>query len=127
MNDAVKALLSQLGPVRTAQDEDNVLQEIIQRIALLGLHRAGFFEKGAFYGGTALRILYGLDRFSEDLDFCLTAPDPAFTLAPYFSAVEEELQRFDLEEKYGIRIVIPAVEDSRARKLLIFFQRSFAR
>ncbi len=49
----------------------NALKEIIQDITLLGLWRGGFFEKAAFYGGTALRILYGLDRFSEDLDFTL--------------------------------------------------------
>lgn len=47
------------------------LREIMQEIALLGLWRSKFFEKAAFYGGTALRILYGMDRFSEDLDFSL--------------------------------------------------------
>lgn len=41
----------------------------MQQIALAGLYRGGFFEKAAFYGGTALRIFYGLNRFSEDLDF----------------------------------------------------------
>jgi hypothetical protein len=45
------------------------LREIMQEVALAGLYRAAFYEKAAFYGGTALRIFYGLDRFSEDLDF----------------------------------------------------------
>lgn len=97
MNDAVLGMLKSFGPIRSLSDEDNALQEIIQRIALLGLHRGGFFKKGAFYGGTALRILYGLDRFSEDLDFCLVPPDPDFTLRPYFSAMQEELERFDFD------------------------------
>jgi predicted nucleotidyltransferase component of viral defense system len=47
---------------QTYQDYQNALKEIIQEIALLGLWRGKFFEKAAFYGGTALRILYG-DEF----------------------------------------------------------------
>lgn len=41
------------------------MKEIMQEIVLCGLSRAGFFQKAAFYGGTALRIFYGLDRFSR--------------------------------------------------------------
>lgn len=72
-------------------DYKNAVKEIVQEIALLGLWRAKFFEKAAFYGGTALRILYQLDRFSEDLDFSLLTPDPAFDLKNYEKAVQEEL------------------------------------
>ena len=56
-------------------DKKNAIKEIMQEIVLCGLSRAGFFEKTAFYGGTALRIFYGLDRFSEDLDFSLMKID----------------------------------------------------
>ena len=59
-------------------EERSALKEVVQEVALCGLSRAGFFKSAAFYGGTALRIFYGLDRFSEDLDFSLTAPDPSF-------------------------------------------------
>ena len=52
-------------------DRKNAMKEIMQEIVLCGLSRAGFFKEAAFYGGTALRIFYGLDRFSEDLDFSL--------------------------------------------------------
>lgn len=45
------------------------IQEIMQEITLMGLWRAKFFEYAAIYGDTALRILNGLNRFSEDLDF----------------------------------------------------------
>ncbi|MCW3104951.1 MAG: hypothetical protein JWO09_3391 [Bacteroidetes bacterium] len=68
------------------------LREIMQEIALAGLSRTDFFEKAAFYGGTALRIFYGLDRFSEDLDFSLLAPDPGFSLEPYFSSIVSEFE-----------------------------------
>ena len=70
------------------------LKEIIQEIALLGLDRANFFDKAAFYGGTAIRILYGLDRFSEDIDFSLLEVNPHFDLQPYCQFVQQELQSF---------------------------------
>ncbi len=57
--------------VKNMYNRKNAMKEIVQEIVLCGLSRAGFFGKAAFYGGTALRIFYGLDRFSEDLDFSL--------------------------------------------------------
>jgi predicted nucleotidyltransferase component of viral defense system len=66
------------------------LREIMQQVALAGLYRAGFYEKAAFYGGTALRIFYNLDRFSEDLDFSLLAEDPDFSFQPYMEAIVAE-------------------------------------
>ncbi len=54
-----------------AIEEEQAIKEIIQEIALFALWKAGFFEVAAFQGGTSLRILYGLPRFSEDLDFIL--------------------------------------------------------
>ena len=50
----------------------NVEQEVMQRIALAGLHRGGFFQHAAFYGGTCLRLFHNLPRFSEDMDFSLS-------------------------------------------------------
>ena len=63
----------------------NALKEVIQEIALCGLSRGGFFTKTAFYGETALRIFYGLDRFSEDMDFSLLEKDNDFQIGSYFS------------------------------------------
>ena len=54
-----------------AVEEDNATKEIIQEIALYALWRADFFDVALFQGGTSLRILHGLPRFSEDLDFLL--------------------------------------------------------
>lgn len=73
------------------------LREIMQEIALAGLQRAGFFEKAAFYGGTALRIFYGLNRFSEDLDFSLLEVNPDFSLDKYLDAILTEFQSLGME------------------------------
>ncbi len=78
----------------TTDNQKNALKEIIQEIALLGLYRVGFFATTAFYGGTSLRIFYGLDRFSEDLDFSLLAPNSEFSLRPYCKAVQDELAAY---------------------------------
>ncbi|HEY5368578.1 MAG TPA: nucleotidyl transferase AbiEii/AbiGii toxin family protein [Hanamia sp.] len=63
---------------KTQTDAQQALREIMQQTALAGLQRSGFFEKAAFYGGTALRIFYNLERFSEDLDFSLLEVNPDF-------------------------------------------------
>ncbi len=82
---------------------EQALREIMQEIALAGLQRSGFFEKAAFYGGTALRIFHGLQRFSEDLDFSLLAVNPEFSLKPYLSGIETEFSALgvtvSIEEK----------------------------
>jgi hypothetical protein len=68
----------------------DALREIMQEIALAGLSRSGFFEKAVFYCGTALRVFYGLNRFSEDLNFSLLEKEPDFSLEPYFEAIVTE-------------------------------------
>jgi hypothetical protein len=98
MNDAIARMLDRY-ECQSVDDYVRSLREIMQEIALLGLWRSKFFEKTAFYGGTALRILYGLDRFSEDLDFSLLKPMADFQLSRYGNAVERELQAFGFEAK----------------------------
>lgn len=85
------------------QNEEDVLsamREIMQEIALAGLSRTDFFDKAAFYGGTALRIFYKLNRFSEDLDFSLLEVNPTFSLEPYFLSIIQEF------EAQGMRVSI---------------------
>lgn len=89
--------LLKLHDCKTADDYRSALKEIIQEITLLGLSRAGFFREGAFYGGTALRIFYGLDRFSEDLDFSLEAPRADFDIEAYTSSIRDELAAYGFE------------------------------
>ncbi len=84
-------------PIENANDYYNALREVLQEIALAGLYRGGFFDKAAFYGGTCLRIFYGLDRYSEDLDFSLLAPDKNFTLEPYFKALKKEFESLGID------------------------------
>lgn len=103
MSNSLENLLSQY-KLNTVSDYTNALKEIIQQIALLGLWRSKFFEKTAFYGGTALRILYGLDRFSEDLDFSLLKPNLDFKLEPYNEAIEAELQSFGFKTQVETKI-----------------------
>lgn len=87
---ALASLLEQYQP-KTANDYQNAVREIVQEIALLGLWRTPFYDHAAFYGGSALRIFQGLQRFSEDLDFSLLQPMPGFSLKPYLGAVADEL------------------------------------
>ncbi|MBQ0059304.1 MAG: nucleotidyl transferase AbiEii/AbiGii toxin family protein [Lachnospiraceae bacterium] len=94
MNDAIFSMMERYN-CRNSEDYENALKEIVQEVALMGLSRSGFFSKAAFYGGTALRIFYGLPRYSEDLDFSLDVPDAAFDLAPYLSYVERELKAYN--------------------------------
>ena len=82
---------------KTTDEHRHALREIIQEITLLGLSRAGFFREGAFYGGTALRIFHGLDRFSEDLDFSLDIPNTDFQIDAYTSSVRDELTAYGFE------------------------------
>ena len=80
-----------------ARQEEQALREILQEVALYALWRAGFFEVAAFQGGTCLRILQGLPRFSEDLDFILREPDPGFAWSPYFTTLVDVLAEFGVQ------------------------------
>jgi predicted nucleotidyltransferase component of viral defense system len=86
---------------QTILEQENALKEIAQEIALMALSRAGFFRSAAFQGGTCLRILYGLERFSEDLDFVLEQSDKNFSWDQYIQNMREEFKAygFTLEVK----------------------------
>lgn len=75
----------------------SALREIMQEIALAGLSRTDFFKTAAFYGGTALRIFYGLNRYSEGLDFSLLQKNENFSLAPYFLSIQKEFESLGLK------------------------------
>jgi len=76
---------------------EQALKEIMQEITLAGLYRTDFFKVAAFYGGTALRILHGLDRFSEDLDFSLLKPSNDFDFEPYLLGIAREFDSFGIK------------------------------
>lgn len=83
--------------INNIEDKKNAIKEVVQEIVLCGLSRGGFFKEAAFYGGTALRIFYNLDRFSEDLDFSLVTQDPNFDLTKYFPYIENETRSLGLD------------------------------
>lgn len=99
MNNILQKMLEKY-EINNEQDEINAMKEIIQEIVLSGLSRGRFFDEAAFYGGTALRIFYGLDRFSEDLDFALIKPNINFDLSKYFAFIENEVK------SYGLNLVV---------------------
>ena len=101
-NNVIEQMLASY-EINNTIDEINALKEIIQELILLGLSRGGFFKKAAFYGGTALRIFYNLDRFSEDLDFSLVEPNKDFDLSSYFSYIEKELKSYGLNVEINVK------------------------
>lgn len=85
------------------EEKRNVIKEVMQEIVLCGLSKAGFFDESAFYGGTALRIFYGLDRFSEDLDFSLLVKNKDFNLEKYFPILKNTVQSFGLNVNFELK------------------------
>ena len=99
MHDAIANMLSKYN-CQNPNDYINALREILQEVALLGLWRGKFFEKAAFYGGTALRIIYGLDRFSEDMDFSLLEPLDTFDIISYAAYLQKECEAFGFDVRF---------------------------
>lgn len=130
MNEAIRQILATY-EIRSLEDSLRALREVMQEIALLGLWRSKFFEKAAFYGGTALRVLYSLDRFSEDLDFSLLEKNEAFDLADYSDALKRELSSFGFAVEIESRIKPPktAIQsaflkaDTRTQMITVEFER----
>ena len=85
------------------EEKRNVVKEVMQEITLCALSKAGFFDVAAFYGGTALRIFYGLDRFSEDLDFSLMMKNKDFDLSTYVPSLKRIVQSFGLNVEVEIK------------------------
>lgn len=109
MNSVVTDMLREAQP-RSIDEHVRTLREILQQVALLGLWRGGFFQRAAFYGGTALRLLHGSDRFSEDLDFSLLAPDAAFSFEGHVTRLREELTAFGFDLR--VEVQKPAAESA---------------
>jgi hypothetical protein len=95
---------------KSKNDEINAFKEIAQEIALFGLSRGNLFKYAAFQGGTCLRIVYGLPRFSEDLDFILFTPNQNFAWQPFFNELKLEFEAF------GLHLI--AIDRSRADNIV---------
>ncbi len=103
MSSIIDQMLEKYNP-KTKEDKENAMKEIIQEILLCGLARGNFFDKAVFYGGTALRIFYGLDRYSEDLDFSLREVDESFSLEKYIPVLEKEVKSMGLNMKIETKV-----------------------
>ena len=107
MQEAVRRMLSRYTG-ETLDATIRALREILQEVSLLGLWRARFFEHAAFYGGTALRILHGLDRFSEDMDFTLLEPHGQFNLDRHTVSLAQEIKAFGFDVEVHARTKSPS-------------------
>jgi len=70
----------------------NLAREYLQALTLQGLQRAGAMTSIAFHGGTALRFLYSLSRYSEDLDFALERPSNHYDFRSYLQSIQNDLE-----------------------------------
>lgn len=117
--------------LNSLEDEKNAIKEILQEVTLSGLARTDFFKYAAFYGGTALRIFYGLSRFSEDLDFTLLVPNKEFSFEKYIPAVRDAVESlglvFEVKEKVknaDSQIKSAFLKGNTKEQFLIFYPNS---
>jgi len=124
MSILIRELLSNY-QTNSKEDLKHAALEIIQEIVLLGLSKSDFFQKAVFYGGSALRIIHQLDRFSEDLDFSLMEKDAHFNLQNYFDPIQQSLQAYgfqmelNIKEKTGFSPIQSAFLKGNTQKHLI--------
>ena len=102
MNTVIEQLIDNYNP-KNSEEVKNAIREITQSIVLIGLSRSDFFSKASFYGGTALRIFYGLNRYSEDLDFTLNMVDVSFSLEPYIESIRNVAKSYGIELNIEVR------------------------
>ena len=102
METIFESLINSYG-VKSTNQAKLAIREILQNLILIGLSRANFFNYASFYGGTALRIFYGLNRYSEDLDFTLNKQDPSFSLKPFMKSIIDTCATYGLEVNVDIK------------------------
>jgi hypothetical protein len=89
IGDVLKARFEQYAPANDAEQE-NMLKETMQHYILASLSKHGLFSEAIFHGGTCLRIVNGMARFSEDLDFLLRTPNERFLWQKYLAHVQRD-------------------------------------
>lgn len=70
----------------------NTMREYLQAYVLRILFKNNFFQSAAFLGGTCLRFIHGIKRFSEDLDFSLQDKNQGFDFDKIIRSLNNELQ-----------------------------------
>src|SRR3989339_1599455 len=92
----IQQMINKYNP-KTLEDKKHAIKEVLQEVVLAGLSKTDFFTHAAFYGGTALRIFYGMDRFSEDLDFSLLVSDDRFDINTYLKPISATMNSLGLD------------------------------
>jgi predicted nucleotidyltransferase component of viral defense system len=82
----------------------NTMREYLQNLILRILFKSGFFEYASFLGGTALRFVYGIKRYSEDLDFSLAKKVEVESLDAALERLINELMLHNLKVTYKRKI-----------------------
>lgn len=115
--------------IKDIRDEENAIKEILQELILSALSNAGFFKEAIFSGGTALRIFYGLNRFSEDLDFSLERPNEDFDINDYLPKVIESLKEYGIKMEAQIKNQRSAVQSGFLKtsilEQMLYFKTAF--
>lgn len=109
-----EARIAEYGPESSIHQE-LILHEILQGIILASLAKGGFFSRAVFHGGTALRLLHGTERFSEDLDFLLVAPDRGFRWEPLALRIRDDCR----DQGIALEIQDRSLEDDAVKKAFL--------
>ena len=78
----------------------NLAREYLQSRILRVFQLAGAMTSLAFQGGTCLRFVYGIQRYSEDLDFALEGSVTEYDLEAYLRSTRSQLRR----ENYQVEV-----------------------
>ncbi len=114
-NSSLRSGVENLSSELTLSELKQSYLTVLHQLVLLGLWRSGFFEKAAFYGGTALSLVHLLDRFSEDLDFSLLATEKDFSIDYYLEGVRREMIAWGIEPE----IIVPDKKSSGIKTAFI--------
>ena len=99
MKDYVRSLIQD---IPDPMQKQNLVREYLQARILHRLQSSGAMLPLAFHGGTALRFLYRLPRFSEDLDFALENASQNYDFLKYLKDIQASFQA----EGYNIQIKV---------------------
>jgi len=106
--------LKKYGAIST-ETEITAIREITQELILFALSTSDFFSHAAFQGGTCLRIVHGLSRFSEDMDFILKTRDTTFSWQQYLTLIGTTLEQYG----YSVELQDKSNADEAVKKVFI--------
>lgn len=100
MKDYIKEIID---PKLSRIENENKLKEYLQTYILYILYRKKFYLNLVFTGGTALRLIYKIRRFSEDLDFSLSAKAKGHDFHSMLKNINNEFTAagYQIEVKYN--------------------------